>query len=215
MAFSWVSPGRTEEAACNEAPYLVAEGRIRRVTRGQLGRNNESFLFFSVSVSTDPPTPPSVSCEGRSSSGNFFFFWEWGGCPARASLKPNVALLQERWQIFDNYATYVEALLTNRGQACDRPERRTLIGGVITTNSCKLQYLLCAYIPKFQHTQYQCHLFSLLCSCKMHIISLRFFCIFILEAPPTALNGNCHPVYFVKDSLCTCKNVVFYGRLLY
>lgn len=26
MAFSWVSPGRTEEAACNEAPYLVAEG---------------------------------------------------------------------------------------------------------------------------------------------------------------------------------------------
>lgn len=57
MAFSWVSPGRTEEAACNEAPYLVAEGRIRRVTRGQLGRNNESFLFLSVSVSTDAPTP--------------------------------------------------------------------------------------------------------------------------------------------------------------
>lgn len=53
MAFSWVSPGRTEEAACNEAPYLVAEGGIRRVTRGQLGRNNESFLFLSVSV----PTP--------------------------------------------------------------------------------------------------------------------------------------------------------------
>lgn len=52
MAFSWVSPGRTEEAACNEAPYLVAEGGIRRVTRGQLGRNNESFLFLSVSVST-------------------------------------------------------------------------------------------------------------------------------------------------------------------
>lgn len=52
MAFSWVSPGRTEEAACNEAPYLVAVGGIRRVTRGQLGRNNESFLFLSVSVST-------------------------------------------------------------------------------------------------------------------------------------------------------------------
>lgn len=52
MAFSWVSPGRTEEADCNEAPYLVAEGRIRRVTRGQLERNNESFLFLSVSVST-------------------------------------------------------------------------------------------------------------------------------------------------------------------
>lgn len=26
MAFSWLSPGRTEEAACNEAAYLVAEG---------------------------------------------------------------------------------------------------------------------------------------------------------------------------------------------
>jgi len=26
MAFSWVSPGKTEEAACNEALYLVAEG---------------------------------------------------------------------------------------------------------------------------------------------------------------------------------------------
>lgn len=59
MAFSWVSPGRSEEAACNEAPYLVAEGRIRRVTRGQLGRNNESFLFLSVSVSNPLP----VSCE--------------------------------------------------------------------------------------------------------------------------------------------------------
>lgn len=68
MAFSWVSPGRTEEAACNEAPYLVAEGGIRRVTRGQLGRNNESFLFLSVSVSTPPPP---VSCEDGGSSGNF------------------------------------------------------------------------------------------------------------------------------------------------
>lgn len=48
MAFSWASLGRTEEAACNEAPYLVAEGGIRRVTRGQLGRNNESFLSVSV-----------------------------------------------------------------------------------------------------------------------------------------------------------------------
>lgn len=55
MAFSWASPGRTEEAACNEAPYLVAEGRIRRVTRGQLGRNNESFLFLFVSVSNPLP----------------------------------------------------------------------------------------------------------------------------------------------------------------
>lgn len=69
MAFSWVSPGRTEEAACNEAPYLVAEGGIRRVTRGQLGRNNESFLFLSVSVSIPPPAP--VSCEDGGSSGNF------------------------------------------------------------------------------------------------------------------------------------------------
>lgn len=25
MAFSWVSPGKAEEAACNEALYLVAE----------------------------------------------------------------------------------------------------------------------------------------------------------------------------------------------
>lgn len=58
MAFSWVSPGKTEEAACNEALYLVAEGGIRRVARGQLGRNNESFLFLSVSVSTPhQPTP--------------------------------------------------------------------------------------------------------------------------------------------------------------
>lgn len=48
MAFSWVSPGRTEEAGCNEAPYLVADGGIRRVTCGQLGRNNESFLFLSL-----------------------------------------------------------------------------------------------------------------------------------------------------------------------
>lgn len=54
MAFSWVSPGRTEEAACNEAPYLVAEGGIRRVTRGQLGRNNESFLSVSVSAPSSP-----------------------------------------------------------------------------------------------------------------------------------------------------------------
>lgn len=75
MAFSWVSPGRTEEADCNEAPYLVAEGRIRRVTCGQLGRNNESFLFLSVSVSTPPP----VSCEDGGSSGNFFFFGGEGG----------------------------------------------------------------------------------------------------------------------------------------
>lgn len=59
MAFSWVSPGKTEEAACNEALYLVAEGGIRRVACGQLGRNNESFLFLSVSVSTPhQPTPP-------------------------------------------------------------------------------------------------------------------------------------------------------------
>lgn len=61
MAFSWVSPGKAEEAACNEALYLVAEkgevgggGGIRRVARGQLERNNESFLFLSVSVSTRP-----------------------------------------------------------------------------------------------------------------------------------------------------------------
>lgn len=26
MAFSWVSPGKTKEAACNEALYLVSEG---------------------------------------------------------------------------------------------------------------------------------------------------------------------------------------------
>lgn len=80
MAFSWLSPGRTEEAACNEAAYLVAEGGIRRVTRGQLGRNNESFLFLSVSVSTIPSPPsssppvsphPPVSCEDGGSSGNF------------------------------------------------------------------------------------------------------------------------------------------------
>lgn len=58
MAFSWVSPGKTEEAACNEALYLVAEGGIRRVARGQLGRNNESFLFLSVCFYT-PPTHPS------------------------------------------------------------------------------------------------------------------------------------------------------------
>lgn len=63
MAFSWVSPGKTEEAACNEALYLVAEGGggIRRVARGQLERNNESFLFLFVSVSTlctHPLIPP-------------------------------------------------------------------------------------------------------------------------------------------------------------
>lgn len=98
MAFSWVSPGRTEEADCNEAPYLVAEGRIRRVTRGQLGRNNESFLFLSVSVSTPPP----VSCEDGGSSGNFFFFGgEGGGGPMRGGSKPKVALQEERHSIVD------------------------------------------------------------------------------------------------------------------
>lgn len=87
MAFSWVSPGRTEEAACNEAPYLVAEGGIRRVTRGQLGRNNESFFFLSNSVSTSPPPPP-VSCEDGGSSGNFL--GEGGGSRERQS-KPKIA----------------------------------------------------------------------------------------------------------------------------
>lgn len=82
MAFSWVSPGRSEEASCNEAPYLVAEGRIRRVTRGQLGRNNESFLF---SLSLFPPPP---SCEDSGSSGSFYFLEAGGGGPMRSSWKP-------------------------------------------------------------------------------------------------------------------------------
>lgn len=76
MAFSWVSPGRSEEASCNEAPYLVAEGRIRRVTRGQLGRNNESFLF---SLSLFPPPPPlPVRTVAHQVA---FTFWRRGGVP--------------------------------------------------------------------------------------------------------------------------------------
>lgn len=57
MAFSRVPPGRTQEAACNEAPYLVAEGEEESggVTRGQLGGNNESFFYLSISVSSPPP----------------------------------------------------------------------------------------------------------------------------------------------------------------
>lgn len=93
MAFSWVSPGRTEEAGCNEAPYLVVEGGIRRVTRGQLGRNNESFLFLSVSV----------SWEDGGSSGNFFL----GGDPERGSLETKSSTLRKRagaLQIFNTYA---------------------------------------------------------------------------------------------------------------
>lgn len=110
MAFSWLSPGRTEEAACNEAAYLVAEGGIRRVTRGQLGRNNESFLFLSVSVSTSPPplplfSPhPPVSCEDGGSSGNFL----GKGIPREAARNPKVALRERKrardLSIFSKYA---------------------------------------------------------------------------------------------------------------
>ena len=109
MAFSWVSPGRTEEADCNEAPYLVAEGGIRRVTRGQLGRNNESFLFLSVSV----------SWEDGGSSGNFYL----GGDPVRGSLETKSSTLRkepEHCRYSTNmhklaFSTHAAALLTNSG----------------------------------------------------------------------------------------------------
>lgn len=87
MAFSWAPPGRAGEAACNEAPYLVAEGRIRRVTHGQLGRNNESFLFLFVSVSNPIPLlllPVRTAAHQVTFSG---VFWRrvGGGGPARGS----------------------------------------------------------------------------------------------------------------------------------
>lgn len=101
MAFSWVSLGKTEEAACNEALYLVAVGRIRRVARGQLGRNNESFLFLSVSVST-PPTLL-LSCENDGSSGNFF-----GGVSRERQLEDKSSTAKKKkkiaLQILNKYA---------------------------------------------------------------------------------------------------------------
>lgn len=106
MAFSWAPPGRAGEAACNEAPYLVAEGRIRRVTRGQLGRNNESFLFLFVSVSNPVPLLllPVRTAAHQVTFSVFFFLAECRG--GRSPARGSTAL----W-VFNKQATH--AVITN------------------------------------------------------------------------------------------------------